>query len=96
MTLPFNFARQAVADELSEDDLVDGYSAEEVFGGKAGSCCGYTYDDIIVLPGHINFGVDQVVKRLACLLLLATRLATMLDKRPHAAYAQAAARRVCT
>ena len=28
----------------------------QVFGGKSLACLGYTYDDIILLPGHINFG----------------------------------------
>ena len=48
--------------EVTEDSLVaaDGYSATEVFGGKSLSCVGYTYDDIILLPGHINFGVEEV------------------------------------
>eukprot|EP00618_Florenciella_parvula_P001088 CAMPEP_0119467862 /NCGR_PEP_ID=MMETSP1344-20130328/1862_1 /TAXON_ID=236787 /ORGANISM="Florenciella parvula, Strain CCMP2471" /LENGTH=544 /DNA_ID=CAMNT_0007500271 /DNA_START=57 /DNA_END=1691 /DNA_ORIENTATION=+ len=49
--------------EVPEDtELVsaDGYAATEVFGGKSLSCLGYTYDDIILLPGHINFGVDEV------------------------------------
>ena len=36
------------------------YSATEVFGGKSLSCVGYTYDDVILLPGHINFGVEEV------------------------------------
>jgi len=46
--------------DVREEDLLDGYSAADVFGGKAGNCVGYTYDDVIVLPGHINFGVDDV------------------------------------
>ncbi len=37
-------------------DFNDGVSAKELFGGKMG----YTYDDIILLPGHINFSVDEV------------------------------------
>lgn len=49
-------------EEISEESLMaaDGYSAAEVFGGKSLSCVGYTYDDVIILPGHINFGVDEV------------------------------------
>lgn len=31
----------------------DGYSAEELFGKRKASCNAYTYDDVIVLPGHI-------------------------------------------
>jgi IMP dehydrogenase len=34
----------------------DGVSVGEMFSQKTG----YTYDDIIILPGHINFGVDSV------------------------------------
>jgi len=42
-----------------EPDVPDGVSAGELFGGKMG----YTYDDVILLPGHINFGVDEVSLR---------------------------------
>lgn len=38
--------------DVREEDLLDGYSAADVFGGKAGNCVGYTYDDVIVLPGE--------------------------------------------
>jgi IMP dehydrogenase len=37
-------------------DYPDGFSASELFI----SGHGYTYDDLILLPGHINFGVDEV------------------------------------
>lgn len=37
-------------------DFPDGKSADEFFMGGQG----YTYDDIILLPGHIDFGVDDV------------------------------------
>ena len=37
----------------------DGYSAKEVFQSKS-RATGYTYDDLIMLPGHISFGVDDV------------------------------------
>lgn len=48
--------RLEVADELSD---VDGFSAEELFGDckKRSS---YTFDDLICLPGHIDFGVHEV------------------------------------
>ena len=49
----------AEAGEVTEV-AVDGYSAGEVFGGKSLSCVGFTYDDIILLPGHIDFGVEEV------------------------------------
>ena len=37
----------------------DGYSAKEVFQSK-NRATGYTYDDLIMLPGHISFGVDDI------------------------------------
>jgi hypothetical protein len=48
----------ANSDALSTDE--DGYSAKDIFQGGHG-CTGYTYDDVIVLPGHINFGVEEVL-----------------------------------
>ena len=42
-----------------DEDLADGLSLQEVLVvAKAHS--GYTYDDIIVLPGEIDFGVESV------------------------------------
>jgi IMP dehydrogenase len=32
----------------------NGYSAQELFGERKKSCTAYTYDDIIVMPGHIS------------------------------------------
>ena len=46
-----------------ESDYPDGVSAAELFGGRvAGQApgIGYTYDDIILLPGHIDFSVDEI------------------------------------
>lgn len=43
-----------------EDELDDGYSAKDIFENKANRI-GYTYDDLICMPGHINFGVHDVV-----------------------------------
>ena len=53
-----------------DDDELDGFSADEIFGRSAamgagpaaviGSRTGYTYDDLILLPGHIGFGVGDV------------------------------------
>jgi IMP dehydrogenase len=40
-------------------DLLDGHSAEQVFQNSANRS-GYTYDDLICLPGSINFGVHDV------------------------------------
>eukprot|EP00429_Kryptoperidinium_foliaceum_P043967 CAMPEP_0176113650 /NCGR_PEP_ID=MMETSP0120_2-20121206/57073_1 /TAXON_ID=160619 /ORGANISM="Kryptoperidinium foliaceum, Strain CCMP 1326" /LENGTH=515 /DNA_ID=CAMNT_0017447879 /DNA_START=74 /DNA_END=1622 /DNA_ORIENTATION=+ len=46
-----------VADKV--DELVDGHSAADIFD-KTKSLTGYTYDDLICLPGHISFGVHEV------------------------------------
>jgi hypothetical protein len=43
---------------VSEADLVDGYSAEQIF--SAPGARGFTFDDIIALPGQIDFGVEEV------------------------------------
>lgn len=40
-------------------DLDDGHSAQDVFEGKS-SRVGYTYDDLICLPGYIGFSVEEV------------------------------------
>lgn len=42
-----------------DDSLLDGRSAASIFESKA-SHTGYTYDDLILLPGHISFGVHEV------------------------------------
>ena len=46
------------ADDGEEFYGGDGYTAHQVF--TAGGCIGYTYDDLIMLPGEINFGVADV------------------------------------
>jgi IMP dehydrogenase len=58
--------RQAEVDEKGSHDkinvhmdLLDGHSAEGVFQNSANRS-GYTYDDLICLPGSINFGVHDV------------------------------------
>lgn len=33
----------------------NGFSADELFGAKRKSCQAYTYDDIIILPGHVGY-----------------------------------------
>lgn len=43
----------------SEEDLFDGHSARDLFESPD-SFIGYTYDDLICLPGHIDFGVHDV------------------------------------
>jgi IMP dehydrogenase len=40
-------------------DVLDGHSATDIFESKANKS-GYTYDDLICLPGHIDFGVHDV------------------------------------
>jgi IMP dehydrogenase len=53
---------------------MDGYTAEQLFASSSG----YTYDDLIILPGHIHFTVDtvelktQLTKRIALNLPLAS------------------------
>lgn len=44
------------------ESIRDGATAEEMFGiGILDELPqGFTFDDIIILPGHINFGVDDV------------------------------------
>lgn len=44
--------------DVSEDDL-DGHSARDLFEGPLNKV-GYTYDDLICMPGHIYFGVHEV------------------------------------
>mmetsp|Transcript_23399 Transcript_23399/g.55220 ORF Transcript_23399/g.55220 Transcript_23399/m.55220 type:complete len:532 (-) Transcript_23399:101-1696(-) len=51
--------RKVDSSKLTEADLADGFSASEIFGSKT-AMSGYTYDDLICLPGHINFGVHDV------------------------------------
>jgi|Transcript_91676 IMP dehydrogenase len=41
------------------DELMDGHSAADIFEDNNAKS-GYTYDDLICLPGHINFGVHDV------------------------------------
>lgn len=45
--------------KVLDADLLDGHSAADIFESKA-SMVGYTYDDLICMPGHINFGVSDV------------------------------------
>jgi IMP dehydrogenase len=48
--------------ELDEETLNSGacgFTAEEIFV-KNKACVGYTYDDLIVMPGHIHFGLPEV------------------------------------
>jgi len=47
-------------DKYADEELDDGYSAEDIFANTANRV-GYTYDDLICMPGHIAFGVHDVV-----------------------------------
>jgi len=57
----------AEADEKGANDgaakqdveMLDGYSAKDIFESKT-NFSGFTYDDLICMPGHINFGVHDV------------------------------------
>ena len=44
--------------EISAAELVNGFSAGDIFCSK--DCLGITFDDLIVLPGAIDFGVHEV------------------------------------
>ena len=44
----------------SDEDYVDGGSAHDIFRGKNRTSTGYTYDDLILLPGQITFNVADV------------------------------------
>jgi len=56
----FSGEKQMTVDKQVEDELDDGHSARDIFENKANRV-GYTYDDLIVMPGHIAFGVHDVV-----------------------------------
>ena len=43
---------------IDPEELINGYSASEIFTSK--DCQGITFDDLIVLPGAIDFGVHEV------------------------------------
>ena len=44
--------------EIFESDLLDGYSAKEIFNNS--ECQGITFDDLIALPAAIDFNVADV------------------------------------
>ena len=47
---------------ITEEDLVNGHSAQKIFEEyTASNPEGRTFDDLIVLPGAIDFGVGEVV-----------------------------------
>ena len=38
----------------------DGFSSQELFGQKRKSCSAFTYDDIIIMPGHVMSSNNEV------------------------------------
>merc|ERR1719313_3072201 len=53
-------AAKNASSNSSADEILDGRSAQEIFG-KPETLIGYTYDDLICLPGFIDFTVNEVV-----------------------------------
>ena len=51
--------KQLNGKHITDDELVDGHSAADIFGSKV-VFTGYTYDDLILLPRQINFGLNDV------------------------------------
>ena len=45
--------------DINPEELINGFSAEDIFNGS--DCAGITFDDLIALPGSIDFGVHEVV-----------------------------------
>ena len=43
---------------ISEEELENGFSAADIFSNP--ECVGITFDDLITLPGAIDFGVHEV------------------------------------
>lgn len=43
---------------IAPEDVKDGFSAEEIFSSPGSR--GFTFDDVIALPGQIDFGVEEV------------------------------------
>lgn len=52
------------AANVPENELLDGFSAADVFESKSGNCVGFTYDDVIVLPGMIMIKPQQTFQPL--------------------------------
>ncbi|GMI22602.1 hypothetical protein TeGR_g11925 [Tetraparma gracilis] len=48
-------------DEATRDEGGDGHTATKIFhADQSGSVVAYTYEDLILMPGHINFPVHEV------------------------------------
>ena len=53
--------KDAAKIDFDDPAYLDGNSAADMFQGKnAQACYGATFDDLIVLPGHIDFGTDAI------------------------------------
>jgi len=52
--------RKLDAEKILDESLMDGHSAADIFESKNNKS-GFTYDDLICLPGAIDFGVHDVV-----------------------------------
>lgn len=50
----------SVIEEETVFSGADGYTAHELFSKKRKACHAYTYDDIILLPGHFNTATERV------------------------------------
>ena len=51
-----------IMEELDEETLnsgAEGYTPSQIFV-KNPACVAYTYDDLIMMPGHIRFGLDEI------------------------------------
>ena len=49
-------------EEIDEETLnsgAEGYTPSQIFV-KNPACVAYTYDDLIMMPGHIGFGLDEI------------------------------------
>jgi IMP dehydrogenase len=51
--------KSLTANVSADMEDLDGHSAADIFESKANKS-GYTYDDLICLPGHIDFGISDV------------------------------------
>lgn len=47
-----------ITSQISQEELVDGYSAQDIF--QTSESFGITFDDLIALPGFIDFSVQDV------------------------------------
>lgn len=48
-----------ITNNITTTNYVIRFTAEEIFV-KNKACVGYSYDDLILMPGYINFGLNDV------------------------------------